>query len=164
MKHNHLMKHNLAGFILMAALSLVFIAASGSIYQLLRGPVTVNQPEFPLKDGQYSYDSEFDSKGFYNHVELTVENGIITACSWDCFGEDGIGKQQLSLDGLYIMTEDGPTWKAQSEALAAYVIEHQTVSQLADENGYAKDAIASVSINVSGFINGINECLKQAAA
>ena len=78
--------------------------------------------------------------------------------------EDGIGKQQLSLDGLYIMTEDGPTWKAQSEALAAYVIEHQTVSQLADENGYAKDAIASVSINVSGFINGINECLKQAAA
>ena len=101
---------------------------------------------------------------FYNHVELTVENGIITACSWDCFGEDGIGKQQLSLDGLYIMTENGPTWKAQSEALAAYVIEHQTVSQLADENGYAKDAIASVSINVSGFINGINECLKQAAA
>ena len=91
-------------------------------------------------------------------MELTVENGIITACSWDCFGEDGIGKQQLSLDGLYIMTEDGPTWKAQSEALAAYVIEHQTVSQLADENGYAKDAIASVSINVSGFINGINEC------
>lgn len=73
MKQNHLMKHNLAGFILMAALSLVFIAASGSIYQLLRGPVTVNQPEFPLKDGQYSYDSEFDSKGFYNHVELTVE-------------------------------------------------------------------------------------------
>ena len=69
-----------------------------------------------------------------------------------------------SLDGLYIMTENGPTWKAQSEALAAYVIEHQTVSQLADENGYAKDAIASVSINVSGFINGINECLKQAAA
>ena len=56
MKQNHLMKHNLAGFILMAALSLVFIAASGSIYQLLRGPVTVNQPEFPLKDGQYSYD------------------------------------------------------------------------------------------------------------
>ena len=155
MKQNHLMKHNLAGFILMAALSLVFIAASGSIYQLLRGPVTVNQPEFPLKDGQYSYDSEFDSKGFYNHVELTVENG---------FGEDGIGKQQLSLDGLCSMTEDGPTWKAQSEALAAYVIEHQTVSQLADENGYAKDAIASVSINVSGFINGINECLKQAAA
>lgn len=156
MKQNHLMKQNLAGFILMAALSLVFIAASGPLYQLLRGPVTVNQPEFPLKDGQYSYDSEFDSKGFYNHVELTVENGIITACSWDCFGEDGIGKQQLSLDG--------PTWKAQSEALAAYVIEHQTVSQLADENGYAKDAIASVSINVSGFINGINECLKQAAA
>lgn len=138
MKQNHLMKHNLAGFILMAALSLVFIAASGSIYQLLRGPVTVNQPEFPLKDGQYSYDSEFDSKGFYNHVELTVENGIITACSWDCFGEDGIGKQQLSLDGLYIMTEDGPTWKAQSEALAAYVIEHQTVSQLADETAMPK--------------------------
>ena len=62
------------------------------------------------------------------------------------------------------MTEDGPTWKAQSEALAAYVIEHQSVSQLADAQGYAKDAIASVSINVTGFVNGINECLRQAAA
>ncbi len=46
MKQNHLMKHNLAGFILMAALSLVFIAASGSIYQLLRGPVTVTSRNF----------------------------------------------------------------------------------------------------------------------
>ena len=49
-----------------------------------------------------------------------------------------LGKQQLSLDGLYIMTENGPTWKAQSEALAAYVIEHQTVSQLADETAMPK--------------------------
>lgn len=157
------MKQNLTGFIIMAVLSLAFTAASGPLYQVLRGPVTENQPDFPLKDGQYSYKSEFDSKGFYNQIELTVENGIITACSWDCIGEDGIGKQQLSMEGLYIMTEDGPTWKAQSEALASYVIEHQTVSQLTDEKGYAQDAIASVSINVSGFVNGINECLKQAA-
>lgn len=164
MKQNHLMKQNLAGFILMAVLSLAFTAASGPLYQALRGPITENKPEFALKDGQYSYESEFDSKGFSNHIKLTVENGIITACSWDSVGEDGMGKQQLSMDGLYIMTEDGPTWKAQSEALASYVIEYQTVSRLADENGYAKDAIASVSINVSGFVNGINECLKQAAA
>ena len=46
MKQNYLMKHNLAGFILMAALSLVFIAASGSIYQLLRGPVTETSRNF----------------------------------------------------------------------------------------------------------------------
>ena len=44
------------------------------------------------------------------------------------------------------------------------MIEHQSVSQLADAQGYAKDAIASVSINVTGFVNGINECLRQAAA
>ena len=93
-----------------------------------------------------------------------MKDGVITACTWDCIGADGVGKQQLSMVGLYVMTEDGPTWKAQSEALAAYVIEHQSVSQLADAQGYAKDAIASVSINVTGFVNGINECLRQAAA
>ena len=164
MNQNHSTKQSLAGFLIMAVLSLAFVAASGPLYQVLRGPVTTNQPEFPLKDGVYSYEGTADSKGFSDQVELTVKDGVITACTWDCIGADGVGKQQLSMEGLYVMTEDGPTWKAQSEALAAYVIEHQSVSQLADAQGYAKDAIAYVSINVTGFVNGINECLRQAAA
>ena len=47
--------------------------------------------------------------------------------------------------------------------MANYVIEHQKVSGLANEQGYAMDTIASVSINIYPFVNGLEDCLKQAA-
>ena len=97
MNQNHSTKQSLAGFLIMAVLSLAFVAASGPLYQVLRGPVTTNQPEFPLKDGVYSYEGTADSKGFSDQVELTVKDGVITACTWDCIGADGVGKQQLSM-------------------------------------------------------------------
>ena len=45
---------------------------------------------------------------------------------------------------------------------ASYVLTNQTLDGLIDENGYT-DAIASVSINLYGFVNGVNACLEQAA-
>ena len=49
-------------------------------------------------------------------------------------------KQKLSMDGHYVMTENGPTWKAQADAVGRYVIEHQKVSGLANQDGYATGA------------------------
>ena len=66
------------------------------------------------------------------------------------------------MDGEYIMTEDGLRWYEQAEAVADYVIQNQSVNGLTDESGYT-DAVASVSINLSGFVTGVEECLKQAA-
>ena len=67
------------------------------------------------------------------------------------------------MDGQYVMTESGPTWAEQANSVANYVIEHQKVSGLANEQGYAMDTIASVSINIYPFVNGLEDCLKQAA-
>ena len=96
-------------------------------------------------------------------TRITVSNGIIVSCVWDSYDAEGNGKQKLSMDGHYVMTENGPTWKAQADAVGRYVIEHQKVSGLANQDGYATDAVSSVSINVYPFINGVEECLKQAA-
>lgn len=115
-----------------------------------------------LTDGEYVYESEYDEKGYRNVVTMTVENGTITACSWDAVNEAGEGKSRLSLDGAYVMTEDGLPWAEQAEALAAYVVENQGTSGLADEEGYT-DAVTGVSINIFGFVNGVEDCMKQAA-
>ncbi|MBS5284922.1 MAG: hypothetical protein KHY46_13860 [Clostridiales bacterium] len=157
-------RRGLTGIIIMAVLSLAVIAVSNPIYQALKGPVTLNQPEFPLADGTYTYEaSEPDDSGYRDVVSITVTDGIIVACSWDSLDSDGNGKQKLSMEGQYVMTEDGPTWKAQSDALSQYVIEHQNINSLANEQGYAMDTISSVSINVYPFINAFEECLKLAA-
>lgn len=161
--HTKIHHKTLGGFAVMAALSLVFVAASNPIYAALRGPITENTPKVPLTDGIYVSEKAPDDSGFSSKVTMTVEDGIITSCNWDAFDAQGVGKQQLSMEGKYVMTEDGPTWKAQADALAAYVIEHQNIDNLADESGYATDAIASVSINVFDFVNCVEDCLEQAA-
>ena len=145
---------SLIGIAVMAVLSLAVIAVSDPLYKALRGPVTTASPEAPLADGIYTHEAlEPDANGFRDRTTLTVSDGIIVSCVWDSFNSDGESKQKLSMEGQYIMTEGGPLWKAQ------YLIEHQ---RLAGDDGYTTDAVASVSINVYPFMNGVEECLRQA--
>ncbi len=80
-----------------------------------------------LKDGVYKAEEAEFSDGYKGIVEMTVKNGAITELIWDMVDEEGNTKGQLSLEGKYLMTEDGPIWKEQSEALAKYMIEHQSI-------------------------------------
>ena len=84
-----------------------------------------------LTDGTYeAKTSEPDSNGFTEVVTLTVKDGKITEANWDAVTEDGSKKSIMSENGEYTMTEDGPTWKAQAEALAKALIENQSLSFL----------------------------------
>ena len=152
-------KKNYLGLGIMAVLSAVVIAVSGPLYQSM-----VKHPDTPLADGTYTYEAEQpDDNGFRDLVTMTVTDGRITACSWDSLNADNVGKRQLSMEGQYIMTESGPTWKAQADALASYVLHHQTIRDMANAEGYTTDTISSVSINVYPFINGLNACMEQSA-
>ena len=93
---------------------------------------------------------------------MTIKGNAITSLTWDCIKEDGSKKSQLSMEGKYVMTENGPKWHEQAEAVADYVLEHQGVDGLTNAEGYT-DAIASVSINLNGFVNGVKDCLTQAS-
>ena len=92
-----------------------------------------------------------------------MENGAITAVTWDAVMEDGTSKSVLSENGEYTMTEDGLTWKEQSEALCSALIENQSLSFLNPNEEGKTDAVSGVSISVSGFMNLAQQCLDQAA-
>ena len=115
-----------------------------------------------LKDGVYKAEEAEFSDGYKGIVEMTVKNGAITELIWDMVDEEGNTKGQLSLEGKYLMTEDGPIWKEQSEALAKYVIEHQSIEGLTTNEEGKTDVVSGVSISINGFINLVEECLKQA--
>lgn len=115
-----------------------------------------------MADGTYKYEQGFDGSGYNNIVTLEIKNGKVAACSWDALNQDGVYKSQLCMNGEYVMTENGPTWDEQAKALAQYVIENQSIENLADSNGYT-DQVASVSINIFPFINGIKSCMMSAA-
>ena len=115
-----------------------------------------------MADGTYKYEQGFDDSGYNNIVTLEIKNGKVAACSWDALNQDGVYKSQLCMSGEYVMTENGPTWDEQAKALAQYVIENQSIENLADSNGYT-DQVASVSINIFPFINGIKSCMMSAA-
>lgn len=157
-------KNGWIGLAAMVVLGIGCIWGSDPLYRAIDGLTPKAQPGTTLNDGTYQYeDAEFDDSGYKNVVSVTVTDGRIESVSWDCVNADGVGKKDLSEQGQYIMTESGPIWAEQSEALGEYVVANQTADGLENAEGKT-DAIASVSIGVSGFVNGVEECLKQAAA
>lgn len=113
------------------------------------------------EDGSYLWtDTESDENGFFNQINVTVENHQITALTWDAVNEEGVGKRQLSADGYYTMTENGPLWYEQADALSEYVIETQSTENLMNEMGTC-DAVASVSIHVGGFADSLKKSLLE---
>ena len=132
--------------------------------QCLREAAGITEEPVALTDGSYEAKaSSPDSNGFTEQVNMTVENGAVTEVTWDAVGEDGSKKSILSENGEYVMTEDGPTWAEQSEALAESLIENQSLDFLTTDESGKTDAVAGVSISVSSFIDLAQQCLDQAA-
>lgn len=130
--------------------------------EIKKEPVSENTADWI--DGTYIYHgTEYDENGYKDHVEMTIEGNTITALTWNGVDKDGTSKRKLSMEGKYVMTEEGPKWHEQADAVANYVLENQSLEGLIDENGYT-DAVSSVSINLYGFVNGVKDCLRQAAS
>ncbi len=116
-----------------------------------------------LQDGTYEAQGTPDENGYTEQMTMTVENGAITAVTWDSVAEDGTSKSHLSEIGEYVMTEDGPTWKEQSEALAQALIENQSLDILTMDDQGKTDAVSGVSISIGGFVSLAEQCMAQAA-
>lgn len=115
-------------------------------------------------DGTYSKVSPEADKGYIYELKMTVKDGKITEINWDGQDEEGNSKKQLAKDGVYVMTEDGLNWAEQSEALAKYVVDNQSIEGITtDENGKT-DAVAGVSIAVTGFMEFVSDCMEQATS
>ena len=120
-----------------------------------------------LKDAAFA-DGSYEAKGepmdgYTDQVNMTVKDGKITEVVWESVGEDGSKKSVLSESGEYVMTEDGLTWKEQAEAMAAALVENQSLDFAnLDEQGKT-DAVSGVSISVGGFVDLAQQCLNQAA-
>lgn len=115
-------------------------------------------------DGTYSTVSPEAEKGYIYELKMTVKDGKITEIDWDGQDEEGNSKKQLAKDGVYVMTEDGLNWAEQSEALAKYVVDNQSIEGITtDENGKT-DAVAGVSIAVTNFMEFVSDCMEQATS
>lgn len=155
-------KKQMTGLVAMVVASVIVVGVSGAF-----GSMAQSQPT--LKDG--SYVSELpgsgSDEGKTSIVKLTIENGKITDCSWDVKTADGVMKSELVESGSYVMTEDGLDWNEQAKILGENVVANGGDGKLdTNEEGRLADAdlagASGVSINVSGFKAGVEDCLKQA--
>ncbi len=118
-----------------------------------------------LKDGTYrAIAKEYDSSGFRDMVELTVEDGEISAVNWDAEQQNGKAtKKELSRNGDYVMTEDGLLWHQQAELLERVLLDTQDPSRIVYQPDTGKtDAYAGASIRISPFVKLAEEALNQA--
>lgn len=116
-----------------------------------------------LADGDYIAKGQPDDNGLTDQVTMTVKDGKITAVNWDSVGEDGTKKSVMSENGEYVMTEDGPTWKEQAEALAQTLVENQTLDVFTMDEQGKTDAVSGVSISIGGFVDLAKQCMYEAA-
>lgn len=116
------------------------------------------------KDGTYTKVADAEDNGYTYQVTMVVEGGKITSIDWDATDADGNSKKQAAIDGTYVMTEDGLNWAEQSDALAQYVIDNQSLDGLTTDESGKTDAVAGVSIAISGFVDFVQDCMNQATA
>jgi major membrane immunogen (membrane-anchored lipoprotein) len=161
-------KKGLIGLAIMLVFSVIMIWGTESIEQMIdewetKQEEAQNVPTTQYKDGTYvATAKEFAGNGYKEQVTLTVQGGVITALDYESIHENGNKKSQLSMNGEYVMTENGLLWHEQAELLAQYVIENQAVEGLTlDEDGKT-DVIAGVSISIDGFVDLVKEALAQA--
>ena len=110
-----------------------------------------------FKDGTYTVKSTEEDAENYQYVTVTVEGGKVTNVVWDEITK-GASKAELSANGQYVMK---PVWKTQSEALGAYVVEHQTTEGIMNDQNRT-DVVSGVSIKVDGFVELTNQAIEQA--
>ena len=117
-----------------------------------------------LRDGTYEARAEAYSGGFLDFVVMTVSRGRVTELVWDAVDEDGNSKRILADKGEYVMTEGGPTWTQQADALAKEVLSRQSLEFLAPDTAGKIDGVSGVSISVTPFLELVRQCLVQAGA
>lgn len=128
-------------------------------------PTTTLKPEtdLNLQDGFYVERAKEPHNGYTSEVSLTVKDGIITEVVWEAYNEAGQKKSVLSQTGEYTMTPDGLLWADQAKALAAYVLEHQSVDGLTLNEEGKTDAVSGVSVSINEFVEQVSNCIKRAA-
>lgn len=162
-------KKQKTGLFIMLAACVVMLALGGPAYRLFAG--TGHNDAIPaggaqtLTDG--TYVSELSGSGEETAetsvVTISVEGGKIVDCSWDIRDADGVMKSQLSMNGQYVMTEDGLLWHEQADKLAKNVIANNGDSALVTgEDGKLVNQSSGVSINISEFKAGVENCIVQA--
>lgn len=120
------------------------------------------KPAVLLKDGNYQVTGAEPHNGYTSQVSLTVKNGRIHEILWDALDEKGVSKRLLADTGEYVMTENGPTWTQQANAIATSAIENQGINHITLDAEGKTDAVASVSISVNEFAAQVEECLSLA--
>lgn len=114
-----------------------------------------------LADGTYTKEATEEANGFKDTLTLTVEGGKITSVVWDGVASDGTTKRDAVAQGNYEMPGE-LSWSEQADALSAEVVENQGTANLNPTDGKV-DTVAGVTMNVSWFVQSVNELIAEAS-
>ena len=158
-------RNGIIGLIVMLVLSGVVTYGSGPLYRVIDRVKSerINKAAGGLTDGVYEAENaDYDEKGYKDTMRLVISDGKVTELVWDNVDREGNSKAQASLDGEYVMTEEGLTWAEQAELLAEYVIREGDVKGLDMDEAGKTNAVAGVSISINGFLELAAELLEEA--
>lgn len=126
---------------------------------------TPNLATLKLKDGAYHAEGSADDKGWTPTTDVIIENGKITAITFDDFDASGMFKSQAVADGNYDMIVNGAkaSWTDEIATLAEAIV-NQTIDiyniSLTPEG--KTDAVSGCTITVAPYIELVKSAVEQA--
>lgn len=114
-------------------------------------------------DGVYYAEGEFAEKsGWKEVVALKVEGGKIVNVNWNGLNKNGgLDKKASSEAGKYGMVAGGAAseWHVQAADMEKYLLDKQSLDEVAVKDDGKTDAVSSVSIGVGGFVELVSKAL-----
>ncbi|CUO89108.1 MULTISPECIES: FMN-binding protein [Clostridium] len=106
-----------------------------------------------------------DSKGNVTMATVQFENGKAVAVDIDVKQADGSMKSEASKSGAYDMkNEPGKKWHEQADLLEEFIVANDfdlSKVTLTNDEGNT-DAVSGVTIKVKGYLDAVEDALKQA--
>ena len=116
------------------------------------GVFTLNQRANNAPDVKLIKADQPDSSGSTAQAQVTYDEGKVINIVFDSIATDGVSKRKLSVDGEYIMTEDGAKWHEQMDDVAEYMVKNQSADGLNLNEEGKTDVISSASISISEYV------------
>ena len=140
--------------------------ASNEQTQTTETPSTeVKTADLKLKDGTYHVEGSADEKGWIPTTDVVIENGKITAVTFDDIDAAGAFKSQAVANGEYDMTVNGAkaSWTDEIADFAAAIVNGNVdVYNITLDDSGKTDAVSSCTITVAPYVELVKSALEQA--
>lgn len=131
----------------------------------VQAPEKIQDTSALLKDGSYSVEGTANDKGWIPTADVIIQDGVITAITFDDKDASGALKSEAVANGEYDMTPNGAqaSWTDEIATFSKAIIEGKVdVNAMTFDEKGKTDAVSGCTITIEPYAQLVKTALSQA--